>query len=805
MSYTRIRELPQGGREVGHSVDVNNDQLVLEQDITRQITPLSFLSNSIAQLNKYTGEWSSIPPKDAATNVGIAFSDFGAANTTNLTVKTLMDYINHNLNVVNQVYYVNSGGEDVQDCAERGRNIQLPFKTINYAASVISDAIAGDPNYKQSDPNVVNDPPDNPLPASNTVRTQYTIMVSSGDYTEFNPIYLPPNTSLIGDNLRRTTIRPQNPYLDLFWVDSANYIWGFTFRDIKAPAAAVAFPICRKIYEKETLVPLKYAASDFEGRRKTWLEDSFENAYLGASGGHVINQSVVPDRRPYIYISPYIQGCTSYNVSSRMPRPAVDTSVLDERNNPLLPSTWVLDDGVDTPCGPGSQAAIDAGLGDVGIEPPNDAGCGLRIDGQLVKGYFRSMVLDSFTQVNQGGKGIYILNHGYAQLVSIFTIATSQGVVCEDGGTCSISTSNSTFGLSGLVATGKSYSPILQGDFVIPKSTRNAKQSGKYPLSSSDDFTYGYTTGGNLFTINNVSPIPVIYNGDSDVSDDETLQMYVAANPYATLCFTVGDDKPWDTGAGLSGPGYLMETHINPLINRTDSNGELIYQAKLFYIEQGAPTPSLSGGKTDRNSGSNKSDYDIYDKYKLAIPDAPLSPTSPLPWDIQLSYNLALDLTNVTPFSAYYIDGNSRNFNDGVPIKYYEDALKTILITTQKRYEEFTNNSIDFTGAPVKFYARSVIETGSHTFEYMGTGTRMKYAIPAFGGVTNNLNEAVSDGQNDPYGNKPGIVFFTSSNELGNFKVGTDFTIVQSTGTIQGETFNRAILTLVTPLTIVLE
>ncbi|NBX75148.1 MAG: hypothetical protein EBQ92_01160, partial [Proteobacteria bacterium] len=112
---------------------------------------------------------------------------------------------------------------------------------------------------------------------------------------------------------------------------------------------------------------------------------------------------------------------------------------------------------------------------------------------------------------------------------------------------------------------------------------------------------------------------------------------------------------------------------------------------------------------------------------------------------------------------------------------------------------------IDFTNAPVKFYARSVLETGSHTFEYMGVGTRMKYAIPAFGGVTQNGNEAIADGFNDKYGNAPGTVFFTSSNELGNFKVGTDFTILQSTGTIQGQTFSRSILTLVTPLNIVLE
>ena len=43
--------------------------------------------------------------------------------------------------------------------------------------------------------------------------TRYTIFVRSGDYYEQNPIYVPPNTSLIGDNLRRTNIFPNNPVL----------------------------------------------------------------------------------------------------------------------------------------------------------------------------------------------------------------------------------------------------------------------------------------------------------------------------------------------------------------------------------------------------------------------------------------------------------------------------------------------------------------------------------------------------------------------------------------------------------------
>ena len=82
-------------------------------------------------------------------------------------------------------------------------------------------------------------------------------------------------------------------------------------------------------------------------------------------------------------------------------------------------------------------------------------GTGMRIDGSHVTGGIRSMVLDAFTQFNEGGIGVHILNSGYAQLVSLFTICTTESVLCESGGQCSITNSNSSFGTRGLVANGR--------------------------------------------------------------------------------------------------------------------------------------------------------------------------------------------------------------------------------------------------------------------------------------------------------------------------------------------------------------
>jgi len=82
-------------------------------------------------------------------------------------------------------------------------------------------------------------------------------------------------------------------------------------------------------------------------------------------------------------------------------------------------------------------------------------GTGVRVDGNYVGG-LRSMVLDAYTQFNQGGIGVHLLNKGYMQLVSLFTICCEYSVLAENGGFGSITNSNTSFGRFGLVADGAS-------------------------------------------------------------------------------------------------------------------------------------------------------------------------------------------------------------------------------------------------------------------------------------------------------------------------------------------------------------
>jgi hypothetical protein len=136
-------------------------------------------------------------------------------------------------------------------------------------------------------------------------------------------------------------------------------------------------------------------------------------------------------------------------------------------------------------------------------------GTGMRVDGNHVSG-LKSMVVDAFTQYNQGGIGIHMLNRGNTQLVSVFTICCDIGFLCETGGFCSITNANSSFGNYGLKADGVSpalYSGKVKGDsagrsftldnlIVRPNVGDAVKFDGNpdyYTVASSTAFTTGST------------------------------------------------------------------------------------------------------------------------------------------------------------------------------------------------------------------------------------------------------------------------------------------------------------------------
>ena len=113
-------------------------------------------------------------------------------------------------------------------------------------------------------------------------------------------------------------------------------------------------------------------------------------------------------------------------------------------------------------------------------------GTGMRVDGNYVTG-LRSMVCDSYTNTNEGGIGIHMLNRGYTQLVSVFTICCDIAVLCENGGFCSITNSNASFGRLGLKASGVSQ-PVNFGKYVEAVETEEGTKYLFANLSSRPNY-----------------------------------------------------------------------------------------------------------------------------------------------------------------------------------------------------------------------------------------------------------------------------------------------------------------------------
>lgn len=339
---------------------------------------------------------------------------------------------------VANVLYVSKSGNDT---ANDGRSMDKTFLTIAKALSVATSGT--------------------------------TIFVKSGDYTEVNPLQVPAGVSIIGDNLRTTTVRPQTTNQDLFHVRNGCYITGFTFRGHVSPAAAVAFP--------------------------------------SAGAG-------------FITTSPYIQNCSSITTT----------------------------------------------------------GTGMRVDGSKASG-LRSMVSDSYTQINSGGIGIHILNKGYAQLVSIFTVFCDIGILCESGGQCSVTNSNSSFGNYGLVANG--LSELLYAGAVDSNRTAGFDTVILSGLSVRPNYgdAVKFDSHGNYYTVINTTPL--VSNTATITLDTTLLSSVYASNTvqfYQRSLITSSGHTFEYVGAGTDvatalpqSGGIPIQTH--EVVDDADGRGRVIY------------------------------------------------------------------------------------------------------------------------------------------------------------------------------------------------------------------------------------
>jgi len=376
---------------------------------------------------------------------------------------------------------------------------------------------------------------------------------------------------------------------------------------------------------------------------------------------------------------------------------------------------------------------------------------GMRIDGNHATvndtvnnagNNLKSMVCDSFTQYNEAGIGVSITNEGYAQLVSIFTINCDIGIYADTGGQCDLTNSNSSFGNFGLVADGL-----------------GAVQ---------------YTGAINADTLPELDTI--VATGVTDSSN-------TPRRPYdgQAIYFKINlDNYPDATGSGRitsplqqvelitvtnGGSGYSQDSP--PVVVIRDSvDDEIVPKGPQGIAAEASATVGTDGTITAIDVVNSGRNY-LSTQNIVAVVEDPVSGTtatatvtmSPIYFTVSEATEVTLSgITTVT-------------FNEFIP------------------YQLFQND-------PIEFRKISRILTSSHSFEYIGSGTSINSSLPFQGAVPIKANEVVAtNGAQIP---------FTSTDQKGNFDIGDGIQVDQTTSTIRGRDFSRAIQAEVTPLILAL-
>jgi hypothetical protein len=433
---------------------------------------------------------------------------------------------------------------------------------------------------------------------------------------------------------------------------------------------------------------------------------------------------------------------------------------------------------------------------------PNSTG--LKIDGNNAIGPLKSMVLDSYTQYNQGGIGVSITNEGYAQLVSLFTICNDTAVFCGSGAACDLTNSNSSFGNYALVADG--IGPRKYTGIITSAAAANADTfvlDLNVPTLGISTAVYNNATG--LITITTSS------------NHNFSVGMGVTLNGLNFTCTGIGGSVTYPSGD----KGYVFEVKSIPALNQFTCNvgvsttpnqvyvsggtakinvirpydGQVVYFETLYYTVDNIIVGSGGTGYTSTPTVTISSPATSWGVSATAV--ASISNGSVT--GIEMVSN-GRGYSNIPPtitISAPNSGINTATATAALVPTYY--AIKSSTPISSGICTITVNENVPYAvglGTTVPFFKQSRVLASGHSLEYIGSGTTIATCLPSTGGVAIQANE--TDGRNG------GLVVFTSTDQSGNFRIGDGVVVNQQTGTISGKFYSKSLFSTMTPFILAL-
>ena len=429
---------------------------------------------------------------------------------------------------------------------------------------------------------------------------------------------------------------------------------------------------------------------------------------------------------------------------------------------------------------------------------------GMKIDGNNAIGPLKSMVVDSYTQYNQGGIGVSITNSGYAQLVSLFTICDDIAVYCGSGAACDLTNSNASFGNYALVADG--VSPVRYTGIITSAAGVNSDEfivSVTAPTLGVQTATYNNTTGLLTITTNTNHNLTVgmgvtIAGLGFTCPSGPGIVTYPSGNyGYVFNVDSVGAANSFSAYVGTS---TLPHTYVSGGTVAIDIqrpfDGQVVYFEDLYYTVKRINITGVGTGYINPPTVTI-SDPSTGNDWGVAATGVPEISNGSVTNVEMVSNGRGYTSVPTVTFSAPDVGINTATGTAELLPTYYSIISSTPISAGICTIT--LNENVPYAvgvGTTVPFFKQSRVLASGHSFEYIGSGTNINAALPSQGGVPIQANE--TDARNG------GLVVYTSTDQAGNFRIGDGVQINQVTGTISGTFYSKSLFATMTPFILAL-
>ena len=637
-----------------------------------------------------------------------------------------------------------------------------------------------------------------------------TIKVSPGTYIEDNPLTMPEDVSIEGAELRNCIITPLNPGADLFYVTNGTHLTDLSFQGQTATnnAAVIAFnPLSGvssdRFFDAARIIRynLDFIASEAVGYLTS--TDYRSPALTLSAGVSTVTSGIKSAFRAVCH--DITRGGNSKCVGVGISHYTQYVGFSSEMIDVLDYSAGIAKSCITNISWNGNYQTEFTQLKDLSIQADSATGSNVDVDScSNVVSAIYSCVGVVTTIINQGptvvGTSFNLMYPGNAGIGTTNpNDVPSQGVGLVTKGpyirNCTNFIPNSIgmkvdgfhadpgdkddMGITGMMSV-DSYTQYNQGGIGVEIS--NGAYSQLVSIFTICDDKAIVTKGGGQCDITNSNSSFGTYGLISDgTSSPESLSPYRYTGN-VSVAATEGDVLISIEGVGKERP----------------YSGQVVYFDELYYEIEGVTI--LNGG-----SGYSEPPSVIF----------PISPTGPSA--ITAEANAVIENGKVVSINMI---GNGRNYriSDSPTVTFTSPtgvggSTASGIVNLKPLYYQVLSATTPYSGVSTvtlaqplsndvgigttAFLSRQSLQiVSSHSFQYIGAGNTIEISRPSKGGVTIQQNEVVKL--------NGGEVVYTSTDQDGNFAIGDELVIQQSTGTISGRAFERSLLNTVTPFIIAL-